>query len=93
MTRINLHATAEFEADLAALMKARKLRSKSEAIRLAVHEAAAPQAGPRKRDLRALIGFVERLPGGRRTARPGKDLLAEIDAEMEARIGRPARRW
>ena len=92
MAQINLHTTAEFEADLAALMKARRRRSKSEAIRLAVHEAAASHAHPPRRDLSALLGLVDRLPGGRKTKRSGQELLAEIDAEMEAKLERLARR-
>jgi hypothetical protein len=39
--QINFHTTPQFDADLAALTQALKLRSKSEAIRLAVHEFAA----------------------------------------------------
>ncbi|MBX6322182.1 MAG: hypothetical protein IRY94_10170 [Rhodospirillaceae bacterium] len=90
MAQINMHTTPEFEEDLATLMKARGLRSKSEAIRLAVREAAAPYRA-RRHDLRPLIGFVEKLPGGRRTRRRSEDLLSEIDAEMEAELAPRAR--
>ncbi len=38
MSQININQTPEFESDLTRLMKLRKLRSKSEAIRLAVKE-------------------------------------------------------
>ncbi len=76
MTQVNIHTTPEFEEDLATLMKARGVRSKSEAIRLAVREAAAPYRAARRHDLRPLIGFVERLPGGRRTRRRSEDLLS-----------------
>ena len=41
MAQINFHTTPDFENDLAQLMKALKLRSKSEAIRVAVREMAA----------------------------------------------------
>ncbi|MBM3533214.1 MAG: hypothetical protein FJX60_09305 [Alphaproteobacteria bacterium] len=88
MAQVNLHTTPEFEEALSALMKARKLKSKSEAIRLAVQEAAAPFRAPRKRDLSALIGFVDRLPGGRRTNKNSAELMAEIDDEMEAKLRR-----
>ena len=74
------------------LMKKRGVQSKSQAIRLAVHEAAAPYKAARNRDLSDLIGFVGRLPGGRKTRRAGKDLLADIDAEMDAKLERLARR-
>jgi hypothetical protein len=85
MAHIKLHTTPEFEADLATLMRARGLRSKPQAIRLAVHETA---AASRRRNLQALIGLVDRLPGGRKTKCRGEDLLAEIDTEMETAIDR-----
>ena len=92
MAQINLHTTPEFERDLVALMKARRLRSKSEAIRVAVREAAAPYTAAAQHDLSALIGFVDRLPGGRATTRTSQELLAELDAEMEAKLERLGRR-
>jgi len=39
MPQINLHLTPEFEAALAEYMRLRRLRTKSDAIRLAVQEA------------------------------------------------------
>jgi Arc/MetJ-type ribon-helix-helix transcriptional regulator len=92
MAQVNLHTTPEFEEDLAALIKGRGLRSKSEAIRLAVREAAAAYKPVPKHDLSALIGFVDRLPGGRQDSRSSEELLAEIDDEMEAKLERLARR-
>jgi hypothetical protein len=92
MAQINLHTTPEFEAELAALMKGRGIKTKSEAIRLAVHEAAAPYAAPPKRDLSALIGMIGRLPGPRLTDKTGAELEAEIDDEMEAALERLSRR-
>jgi Arc/MetJ-type ribon-helix-helix transcriptional regulator len=87
MPQLNLHVTPEFEAELDALMKGRGLRSKSEAVRLAIHEAAAPFLR-RRPNLDVLIGFVARLPGGQDTSKSGAELLAEIDAEMEAKLDR-----
>ncbi len=87
MTQINLHVTPEFEADLARLMKDRGLRSKSEAIRLAVREAVQP-VRPKKHDLSILAGFIDRLPGGRQSGKTAKELEAEIDDEMEAVLNR-----
>ena len=40
MAQVNLHVTDEFAQDLEDLMRLRELRTKSEAIRLAVREAA-----------------------------------------------------
>ena len=57
MAQINLHTTPEFEAALIRLMKRRALRSRSEAIRVAVQEAAerADASLPRS-DFRRWIG-------------------------------------
>lgn len=92
MAQINLHTTPEFEADLAALMKARRIGSKSEAIRIAVHEVAERHAPPRKRDLEALRGLIDRLPGERLTDKTAAELEAEIDAEMDEKLDRLSRR-
>ena len=93
MTQINLHVTPEFEADLEKLMKDRGLRSKSEAIRLAVHEAAAAEAAtaPKLIDWSELMDFVRRLPQERATNKTSEELLAEIDDEMEAKLDRLSR--
>lgn len=93
MTQINLHVTPKFEADLARLMKNRGIKNKSEAIRLAVREAATHPAtahAPHKRDWSVLSGFINRLPGGRMTSKTSAELLAEIDEEMEAKLERLA---
>lgn len=91
MAQINLHTTPEFEAELAALMKGRGIKTKSEAIRLAVHEAAAPYAVPSKRRLGDLRGVLLRLPGRRLTDKTGAELEAGIDEEMEAALERLSR--
>jgi len=41
MAQINFHTTPQFDADLAVVTAALKLKSKSEAIRFAVHQVAA----------------------------------------------------
>ena len=56
MTQLNINMTAEFERDLAALMKARKIKQKSDAIRYAV--AAAARAERKRRDFSALLGAL-----------------------------------
>ncbi len=40
MAQINFHTTPQFDADLAVMIAALKLKSKSEAIRFAVHRVA-----------------------------------------------------
>ena len=93
MAQINLHVTPEFEADLAKLMKDRNLRSKSEAIRLAVHEAArvaAPKPGD-PIDWDGLKKFIAQIPKENATNKTSAELEAEIDDEMEAKLDRLAR--
>jgi Arc/MetJ-type ribon-helix-helix transcriptional regulator len=55
MPQINLHTTPEFEAALDTLVRRRSLRSRSEAIRLAVVEAA-ERCGAPKTDFHTWIG-------------------------------------
>ncbi len=60
MRKININVTPEFEKDLQRLMRLRKFRTKTEAIRVAVHEAAQPKA---RKDFSA---FEELLGAGLR---------------------------
>lgn len=84
MAQINLHVTADFEEALEALMHARGLRSKSEAIRYAVQEAAAPYRAAPPRDFSALQGLLRRHPRAKGRRRPPvADLEREIDDEMD----------
>lgn len=84
MAQVNLHVTPEFEEALEALMQGRRLRSKSEAIRYAVREAAAPYRAAPARDLSVLQGLLRRhAPAGERPRRPVVELEREIDDEME----------
>lgn len=83
MPQINLHVTSEFEASLEALMRHRGLRSKSEAIRLAVQEAAAPYRAAAPRDFSLLESL---LPESARGPTPMATLEAEIDREMDAAL-------
>lgn len=90
MAQVNLHVTEEFEAALEALMRGRGLRSKSEAIRLAVREAAAPyRAGP-PHDLGLLTGLLARHQGRPHAGPSASQLEAEIDREMERALGERA---
>ena len=88
MPQLNLNVTPEFERDLEALMKARGLKNKSDAIRLAVREARLAPNPPLKLDLSALIGLIDRLPGPQLTDKSGEELLKEIDDEMDAKLAR-----
>ena len=92
MAQINFHTTPEFEKALAALMKARGLKTRSEAIRLAVQEAAEPYVSERARDVDAAWGAITHLPNAR-TSATSEELLREIDDEMEAKLERLARGW
>ncbi len=91
MAQVNLHVDADFEASLEALMRGRGLRSKSEAIRLAVREAAARYQAPPRRDFSQLQGLVARvLPLGAPLPQAA-ELEAEIDREMDRALRAPRR--
>lgn len=64
MSQINLHTTPAFERALAKLMKLRGLRSKSEAIRAAVEEAAQRAARRPSADFREWIGLGKTAADG-----------------------------
>lgn len=89
MAQINLHVTPEFEEALELLMRARRLRSKSEAIRHAVQEAAAPYRAAPARDFSLLQGLIGRHGAGERDGkrRPMAELEREIDDGMERALG------
>lgn len=71
-------------------MRARRLRSKSEAIRYAVQEAAAPYRAAPARDFSVLQGLVHRhSPRKQPTHPPVADLEQEIDDEMAKAGSRP----
>lgn len=63
MSQLNINLTADFSRALERLMRARGLRSKSEAVRLAVAEAAerATHASKRK-DFKDLVGLCCQAP-------------------------------
>lgn len=89
MPQINLHVTPEFEQALEALVRGRGLASKSEAIRHAVQEAAAPYLAAPRRDFSLLQGLLHRHAGpAAKRRRPIADLEREIDDEMERALRR-----
>jgi Arc/MetJ-type ribon-helix-helix transcriptional regulator len=90
MAQINFHTTPEFEKALARLMQARGIRSRSEAVRTAVEEAAKSHLEERASVVEAMWGAVARLSGAR-TAPSAEELQREIDDEMEAKLERLAR--
>lgn len=93
MAQINFHTTPEFEQALAALMKARGLRSRSEAIRAAVQEAAEPYLAEPcdiDREIEAVQAFFARLADSE-SSKTGAELLAELDREMDEKFDRLAK--
>ena len=92
MAQINFHTTPEFEKALAALMKARGLKTRSEAIRVAVQEAAEPYVAGPKRDIDAVRGLLKGYLGGRAPTLDSRALQEEIDREMDAKLDRLSRR-
>ena len=61
MKQLNLNVTPEFERDLKLFMKRKGIRSKSDAIRSAIREAAARTAIA-KTDFRSWIGIAAKDP-------------------------------
>jgi Arc/MetJ-type ribon-helix-helix transcriptional regulator len=61
MRQLNLNVTEDFVRDLQRLMKRKGIKNKSEAIRLAVREAAAFAAAPAS-DYRAWLGMGLKVP-------------------------------
>jgi hypothetical protein len=57
MRQINLNVTADFDRDLRRLMRQRGIQNKSEAIRRAVHEAAARMEAGARCDFRSWLGM------------------------------------
>ncbi len=62
MKQINVNVTPEFERDLQRLMKARRIPTKSDAIRVAVHELAARKPKPDSSHFSELLGAGLRAP-------------------------------
>lgn len=58
MKQLNLNITAEFERDLRRVMKAGGFKTKSEAVRHAVHDAAERTQQKKTYDFRSLIGVA-----------------------------------
>ena len=62
MRQLNLNVTAEFERDLEAFMKSRRIARKSDAIRQALREAAARSMGHDEYDFRSWLGLGLKAP-------------------------------
>ena len=88
MAQIKLHTTPEFETNLEKLMRRRGLKSKSDAIRIAVAEAAEKAEDALKERDWSIIGWVHRLPGGWKSDKTPQEILDEIDQEMEEKLER-----
>jgi len=62
MRQLNLNVTPEFERDLLAYMKRKKITRKSEAVRQALHEAVAGSGAARPYDFRPWLGLALKAP-------------------------------
>lgn len=62
MKQINVIVTPQFDRDLKALMKARRIPNKSAALRTAVHEAAQRVSEKPVYDFREWLGFGLKAP-------------------------------
>jgi Arc/MetJ-type ribon-helix-helix transcriptional regulator len=87
MAQLNLHVTPEFEEALEAFRQGRQLASKSEAIRLAVREAAAPYLAGPERDFSLLEGLLDAHRPAHAAPKAAADLERELDVEMERVLG------
>jgi hypothetical protein len=75
MRQININVTPEFERDLRLYMRAKNLTTKSDAIRQALREAVAQNAGPADLDFRSWLGRALRVPLRRRRRFHNEDEL------------------
>jgi hypothetical protein len=73
--QMNLNVTPAFEKDLAAFMRRRKITVKSDAVRVAVHEAVARMNRGKKRDFRPWLGAALRFPPNLRPRFQDEDQL------------------
>jgi Arc/MetJ-type ribon-helix-helix transcriptional regulator len=62
MKQLNVNVTQEFERDLQAYMKSRKIARKSEAVRRALREAAERSTGRGEYDFRSWLGLGLKAP-------------------------------
>ena len=63
MSQINIHLTPEFEHALAEYMRLRRIRTKSDAVRMAVLEAVERERRRREApDLSSWLGMAKRVP-------------------------------
>jgi hypothetical protein len=62
MSQLNIHVTPAFDRALRRFMRARGIKTKSEAVRAAVEEAARSTEGERKIPLETLLGAAARYP-------------------------------
>jgi hypothetical protein len=82
MSQVNLHTTPQFEDDLVSLMLWRGITSKADAIRYAVHEAAARHRVAACRTVEDFVFFLETMPQGVLDGPAGPVLKAEIGRAM-----------
>jgi hypothetical protein len=75
MRQLNVNVTPEFEQDLRQLMRQRNLARKTDAIRLALHEAVTREAAGRERDYRSWLGLGLRAPLRRKPRFRSEDQL------------------
>ncbi len=75
MSQLNINMTPEFETALKRLMQARGLKSKTEAVRLAVREALERARPAGKTDFTSWIGLGNAAPGNPRPRFPSDDAL------------------
>ena len=77
MSQLNIHMTPAFERALKRLMRTRGIKTKSEAIRLAVQEPLQRPAEHPPVDWKELVGIANKFPGAPRDQWLSEDELWE----------------
>ena len=78
MAQLNLNMTTQFKKDLEKYMKHRGLKTKSEAIRMALHELVAMISSSKKADFESWIGAALKTPLNQRSKFNSEDDLWKV---------------
>ena len=66
MTQLNIHMTLSFERELAKFMKIRRLKTKAEAVRVAIREGLEHSVQAEPRDFSTWIGLGKEIPNNKK---------------------------
>ncbi|HSW94092.1 MAG TPA: hypothetical protein VLJ15_07060 [Gammaproteobacteria bacterium] len=66
MTQLNIHMTPGFERELAKFMKIRHLKTKAEAVRIAIKEGLEHSVQAKPTDFSAWVGIGKEIPNNKK---------------------------